>query len=457
MDPNPGRPARVLRGPEPPFRFDSTGTRWIGSSTRKIWDIGGPPDADPLVIEEPPASELWRRLIHPNGSWRVATANDRLFFRPVGGAFPYVLSGHTSGVRTLEFTGDGMRLVSGSDDQTVRLWPLSSDGGDVARVLWRRDALTGFSSSALDPLGRYILVSTYFYDGVAFLAPISGGRSDPENLWPATGSRVLPVAFSSDGRLAAAGVLGDLSGEDVVIRVWDLESRDEQVLELREGDAADELDGFDRGVVRLEFTPEGDLLSAGLGGVRRWKFDTGEGQWLVRTPEEVMVFMDASRDGLYLLTVELPTVSSPHGSNLRLHDVHRGSSQPIDTHGRRIARVAIDSAGAIVATGSSDGVIRVGPAGGDEPHLLLGHEGAVSAVAISPDSRWIASGGQDSTIRLWPMPDVSKPPLHTLPREELIAKLKTLTNLRVVRDEESPTGWGLEIGPFPGWATVPEW
>ena len=55
------------------------------------------------------------------------------------------------------------------------------------------------------------------------------------------------------------------------------------------------------------------------------------------------------------------------------------------------------------------------------------------------------------------MPDLSKPPLHTLPRDELIAKLNTLTNLRIVRDEGSATGWKLEVGPFPGWETVPTW
>ena len=27
--------------------------------------------------------------------------------------------------------------------------------------------------------------------------------------------------------------------------------------------------------------------------------------------------------------------------------------------------------------------------------------------------------------------------------------------LRVVRDEESATGWKLKVGPFPGWETVP--
>jgi hypothetical protein len=55
------------------------------------------------------------------------------------------------------------------------------------------------------------------------------------------------------------------------------------------------------------------------------------------------------------------------------------------------------------------------------------------------------------------MPDVTKPPLHTLPHEELTAKLDALTNLRVVRDPTSATGWKLDVGPFPGWKDVPGW
>jgi hypothetical protein len=55
------------------------------------------------------------------------------------------------------------------------------------------------------------------------------------------------------------------------------------------------------------------------------------------------------------------------------------------------------------------------------------------------------------------MPDLDKPPLHTLPHEELIAKLKSLTNIRAVRDPESSTGWSFGLDPFPGWKEVPEW
>jgi WD40 repeat protein len=81
----------------------------------------------------------------------------------------------------------------------------------------------------------------------------------------------------------------------------------------------------------------------------------------------------------------------------------------------------------------------------------------VDRVAVSPDGRWVASSGEDNTLRLWAMPDLSKPPLHTLPHDELLARLKSLTNLRVVRAPEAPAGWKIEIGPFPGWRDVPTW
>ena len=101
--------------------------------------------------------------------------------------------------------------------------------------------------------------------------------------------------------------------------------------------------------------------------------------------------------------------------------------------------------------------MRVGRLSGGEPHLLMGHEGPIDYVAISPDRRWIASTGDDDTLRLWPMPDLTKPPLHTLPHDDLIAKLKSLTNLRVVRDPESAEGWKVDLDPFPGWKEIPAW
>ncbi|MFV2074430.1 MAG: WD40 repeat domain-containing protein, partial [Thermoanaerobaculales bacterium] len=81
-------------------------------------------------------------------------------------------------------------------------------------------------------------------------------------------------------------------------------------------------------------------------------------------------------------------------------------------------------------SGFTDGIrpIAIGP----QSRLVAAGSGG-GKIAVSPDGQRVASGGEGNSIRLWPMPDLSRPPLHTLPRSELIAKLKTLTNLRVVR------------------------
>jgi hypothetical protein len=52
---------------------------------------------------------------------------------------------------------------------------------------------------------------------------------------------------------------------------------------------------------------------------------------------------------------------------------------------------------------------------------------------------------------------MDRPPFHTLPHDELTAKLKSLTNARIVEDPDSSSGWKLDYSPFPGWQEVPEW
>jgi hypothetical protein len=48
-------------------------------------------------------------------------------------------------------------------------------------------------------------------------------------------------------------------------------------------------------------------------------------------------------------------------------------------------------------------------------------------------------------------------PFHALPYEEILDGLRGLTNLRVVPDDRSDSGYRVAIGPFPGWKNLPEW
>jgi DNA-binding winged helix-turn-helix (wHTH) protein/WD40 repeat protein len=401
-DPNPLEPLRILRGPEATFFYTGApAPGGLGSldseGNVRMRDIAGPPDAAPRVFRRPAlTSGVYWVQIGPSARWVASFGIGRFTFRPVAGPYPYVLKGHAGKVSSLAFSGDGSRLVSASHvGGTLRLWPLSSESLETGRVIWDRSAGGGFTSLATDETGDRLLVTTATSDGGAYLLPVAEGGAAAKNLWPDLGSRPWGVTFDPDGRRAAAGAAVTFTGEDMMIRIWDLETGDEQTLALRNGSDVEEWGIFERGVIGLHFTPEGGLLSCGTGGIRLWNLETGEAEWLMQAPEETKVELDASKDGRVWLTAEAPSMETILNSNLRFHDRTTGTTRALTSHGRQIAHSAIDPTGTIVVTGDADGVIRVGRTDGSEPYLLMGHEGEIGSIAARPAAQRAAGKAQD--------------------------------------------------------------
>ena len=272
-----------------------------------------------------------------------------------------------------------------------------------------------------------------------------------------SGARTSALAISHDGTTIVVGTFDRTRALSARLLLWNPQTGAERTLDpFAEGESCAPGEPVAQQVTAATFLRNGRLLTEGFTGLRIW--DTAAGTSRRLRP----CTMKRNYKVNLAVTGDDRTAFIQHGwmepgqeSDLTALDLLTGQARPIESHGRRVYSMALDPTDRMLVTGDAEGIVRAGPIGGDEPHLLYGHSGAVQSVAVSPDGRWIASAALDGTIRLWPMPEGR--PFHTLPYEELLGKLRALTNLRAVADPGQATGYKIEVGPFPGWETLPTW
>ena len=411
--------------------FDPSGSMLAGGGF--LWDLTAAPDAEPLRVRS-----SYGLAFDPSSRW-LATGGTSVSLCPLARTYSQVLRGHEQAIMSVALTPDGKRLVSTSEDGSVRVWPLGGSSGEGSRILHQTEGTySALWQLAMSPNGSF--VATGSPTGRVVVLPLDGG---PVRDLGGFTDFIDGVAVGPKARLVAAGAGRYIRGE-AFVRVWDLESGEVRILDARDGKQID----------YIEFTGGGDLLVDSGRYLRRWDLAGVAPRILDETdlsgPEQAgFLAQDLSPDGHQVLFIR--------HRRLWIHDLEEDTSRELGSHGAMVVTAAFDPSGKIVVSADARGTVRVGPVTGEEPHLLVGHKPYVTSAAVSPDGRWIALGDNDGTIRLWPMPDFAKPPLHTLPHDELLAKLRSLTNLRVVEDPDSPSGWKLEVGPFPGWETVPTW
>jgi WD40 repeat protein len=436
--------------------FDARGERLAWGAAGEgvlLWDTPGPPDAALLTLRRGEVVNESQQAFSPDGRWLVSGGfGESIDFWPLDLPHALVLRGHAEGpIERLAFSGDSRALVSCARDG-ARVWPLTSAGGRQRLIPVGGEYMC--YDIGVEPAGHDVVVASPF-KGI-YVVPIQGGAA--RQIVDLAGRRLAlsGIAFDDATHRVAVGSTYAPGPEELSLFVIDLVTGARKELRERAGPSDDPYSGH---VDDMAFAPDGSLLTAGDDGVKRWNIEKGTSTILYGGPGH-FAGLAVSRDRRRAVAL----VGSKPGSyfpllqaEIVLLDLETGSHRALPLHGARLTHaVALDPAGERLVTGDVTGAVRVGRISGEEPHLLLGHSGPVTDVAVSPDGKWIASAS-GAEIRLWPMPDVSKPPLHTLPHDELMARLGSLTNLRVVEDAASTTGYRLDIGPFPGWKDVPTW
>jgi WD40 repeat protein len=425
-----------------------------------LFDLQAPRAAEPIVLAQKEKDYLNSMAFDPQGRWLATDQGGTVLLWNLAAKRSLVLRGQKGDGMAVAFTPDG-RLVSTSGEGVVRAWSLSPEASDPVHVLWSQPGASVGHWVEVDARGRFVVVVDNLNAERVVVVPFDGS---PARVHQTPRGHANPVLWmpriDPSGQYVACSY-SDSGFPDVgSIRIVGVATGGERVLR------AETTAGVCKGLVAtygaMDFPawlPDGRLVSDGATGLRVWDLATGSSRQ-VRPCRPAMedswyiVVIRSTPDSRAVVTLVNEGTAAP--SDFSVTDLATGASRDIISHGGRVMSFALDATGTTLVTGDADGLVRVGPLSGEgEPHLLYGHSRAVTSVAVSPDGKWIASGSDDGTIRLWPMP--VGPPLHTLAYEELLAKLRALTNLRVVAEPASTTGYKLEPGPFPGWANAPEW
>jgi WD40 repeat protein len=300
-----------------------------------------------------------------------ATKPDEFVPRPIPDQSLRTFTGHTDRVRSVAFSSDGARALSGSSDGTLKLWDAAS--GHELRTFTGHTSWV--NSVAFSPDSARALSGSF--DLTVKLWDVASGRE----LRTFTGHRgwVHSVAFSPDGARALSGAHGTL-------KLWEVASGRELRTFTNDMDV----------VWSVAFSPDGARALSASRTLKLWDVESGR-ELTAFTGQAVSVAVSVafSPDGARAL-------SGGFDGTLNLWDV--ASGRPLQTftgHTSWVYSVAFSPDGAHVLSGSG-GTLRLWEgATGRARHTFTGHTAEVTSVAFSPDGARALSGSADGTLKLW--------------------------------------------------------
>lgn len=282
----------------------------------------------------------------------------------------------TEAVHSVAFSPDGSQILSGGDDEQLRLW--DTETGDCLSVL--KASVWKIRAVAFSADGKYLAC---------------GGMDESIQIWDAQAGeplRKIPrhghtgcvnaVAFSPDGKLLVSG------SDDTTLQVW----------EVSTGARRQILRGHTQGVKTVAFSPDGELIASGGDDqtIRIWRSETWENSATWEGHLAGVKAVAFSADGSLI-------VSGGDDQTVRIWHVADGTCDEIlQDHLAEVTSVTFGVDNRMVISGSLDQTVRMWQINtGQCTKILQGYTSCVRSLAFSPDGRVLVSGGDDYMVRVW--------------------------------------------------------
>jgi WD40 repeat protein len=372
---------RILSGSE-----DKAVKIWDAASGAELATLTGPPDFVIPVLGGGNVSghtaAATAVAYSPDGSRIVSGSSDNTVkvWDAATGAELSTLRGHTGAVTAVACSRDGTRIASSSWDCTVKVWDAPS-GAEPGTITGHRDRVNAIAYS---PDGARIVSGS---SDATFKVWDAASGAELGSLYAHPGA-VTAVAYSPDGTRIVSG------SSDATLKIWDAATSAELAT----------LTGHTGAVTAVAYSLDGTRIASGSydNTIKTWDAASGAELATLTGHTATVNAVAYSPDGTRI-------VSGSEDKAVKVWDAtrfrrlrHRHPLTVLSGHTGAVTAVAYSLDGTRIASGSYDNTIKIWDAAtGAELATLTGHTATVNAVACSLDGSRIVSGAWDNTLRVW--------------------------------------------------------
>jgi WD40 repeat protein len=289
----------------------------------------------------------------------------------------YTFEGHSNWVNSVSFSGDGRFIVSGSSDRSVKLWSV-----EERRLLYTFEGHSdGVYSVSISRDGRFIISGSY--DKSVKLWSVEERRLI--DTFEGHSGGVYSVSISRDGRFIVSG------STDKSVKLWSVEER--RLLHTFEGHSG--------GVSSVSISRDGRFIVSGSWdkSVKLWSVEERRLLHTFEGHSDSVISVSISGDGRFI-------VSGSYDNSVKLWSVEkRRLIESFEGHSGSVSSVSFSRDGRFIVSGSSDKSVKLWSVDDNKLLYLYKHSGSVNSVVFSPDSQYIVSGSADNSVKLWSVKD----------------------------------------------------